>query len=360
MKYKFSTIRVKLLLALLQSVGFAGLCVLLFSIFMILASASKPFAIFFNQHVIEFILLFILIFAALVLAFFALLIKSKVIYMEEITKSLKTIAGGNLEVHIPVKTNDELGEMAKTVNYMAGRLKSSMEEERSAENAKNELITNISHDLRTPLTSITGYLDLITKTDCKDEEKLKRYSKQAYHECLDLKVLIEELFEFTKLNNTGIKLTFTRFSVGELLEQVILGFMPAIQDSDLEIRIKLPDEKIEIEADLMLIKRAFENLIGNSIKYGRAGQYIDVEFKRDHDTALVHISNYGEMIPEKDLPNIFKKFYRASQARNNSSEGSGLGLAIVKSIMQLHEGDVHASSANGKTTFTIRLRTNSR
>ena len=355
MRNKYSTIRVELLLVLLQSVGIAGLCMLLISAFMMLASASMPFAVFFNQHVIEFVILFILLFAVITLAFFTILIKNKVVYMEEITKSLKTIAGGNLDIHVPVKMNNELGEMAKTVNYMASRLKSSIEEERSAENTKNELITNISHDLRTPLTSITGYLDLITKIDCKDEEKLKRYSKLAYQQSLDLRALIEELFEFTKLNNKGIKLTFAKFSAGELLEQVILGFMPVMQASDLELRIKLPDEKIEIEADPLLIKRVFENLISNAIKYGGAGKYIDVELAREKEAAVVQISNYGETIPEEDLPYIFEKFYRAEKARTNPSEGSGLGLAIVKSIMQLHGGNVHAKSANGKTTFTVCL-----
>ena len=231
MSVKKKTIRFELIIAIIESGALAAVCMLLICILMIWASANKRFAVFFLSHIVIFILIFLFIFVILTCLFFLLIIGKHVKYVEEITKTLDTISNDNLDVVIPIKTSNELGKMAETINNMAYKLRASMEEERRAEKNKNDLITNISHDLRTPLTSTLGYLELIKNTKIEDEGSLKKYISIAYDKCRDLKALIDDLFEYSKLNNTGMTINKMCISIGELLEQVVIGFIPAIIQS---------------------------------------------------------------------------------------------------------------------------------
>ncbi len=355
MKAKNTTIRAKLVWALLAGAGMAGACMLILCVIMLIASLSRPFAVFFNQHVFSFILLFLFIFSWLTIAFFLILVRKNVLYLEEITRTLDQISDGSLDIHISVKTHDELGKMAETVNSMAARLKASIEEERRLEKSKNDLIANMSHDLRTPLTSVLGYLQLISHMDCSDAEKVRQYSAIAYNQCKDLKVLIDDLFEFSKLNNSGIAISKAWISLGQLLEQVILGFMPSLTEAGMEYRLYFPGGKVMVNADPLLLTRVFDNLISNAIKYGKDGKYLDVELKGDGTEAVIRIINFGEPIPEADLPHVFERFYRVDKSRSGHDGGAGLGLAIVKSIIELHKGSVGVSSSEGRTVFIVRL-----
>ena len=356
MKIETATIRIKLIGALLISVAMAGMCMLGLCIIMIMASVSMQFAIFFNQHILEFIILFLVIFSVLTVIFFLMLVRRRIQYLEEITKILDKISEGNLDIYIPVNTTDELGNMAQAVNDMAHKLKVTIEEERRLEKSKNDLITNISHDLRTPLTSTLGYLELITHMGCNDEEKLKRYSSIAYNQCKDLKLMIDELFEFSKLSNPGMAINKARVSIGELLEQVILGFIPVFKKEDMEYSLHFINEKLMVHADPLLLTRVFENLINNAIKYGKEGKYVDVELDRENDQAVIRIINYGSPIPDTDLPYVFERFYQTDQSRSKQSGGSGLGLAIAKSIIGLHNGSIRASSLDNRTIFEVKLK----
>ena len=355
MKSKTATIRTELVWALLKSVGLACICMLIISAAMLIASLSRPFAIFFNQHVFGFIILFLLIFSMITIGSFLLLVKNRIQYLEEITNTLDQIAQGDLEIHIPVRTADELGKMADTVNIMAGKPKTSIEEERENERIKNDLITNLSHDLRTPLTSVLGYLDLITKMENIDENKLHRYASTAYGQCKDLKVLIDELFEFSKLSNPGIKINRIKVSIGELLEQVILGFIPEFNEAGMEYRLSFPKDKLTADIDPVLMTRVFDNLINNAVKYGSEGKYVDITLEREADEAVIRVVNYGKPIADADLPFVFDRFYRADKSRTGRQSGSGLGLAITKSIVELHDGLIRAASNENNTAFEVRL-----
>lgn len=296
------------------------------------------------------------IFSVLTVVFFLILVKKNVLYLEEITGALQRISEGNLEIHIPVRTSDELGKMANTVNIMAIKLKTAIEEERETEKSKNDLITNISHDIRTPLTSILGYLDLLIRMQDKNEEKTTLYSNIAYSQCKELKVLIEDLFEFSKLNNPRIKINKTQVSAGELLEQVMLGFIPAFNEAGIEYRLNFQNKKLMVNADTVLLKRVFDNLINNAIKYGSDGKYIDVELFKENSEAVIRIINYGKFIEDIDLTHIFDRFYRVDKSSSTKKDGTGLGLAIVKSIIDLHNGSIGASCKDDKTIFEVRLR----
>ena len=358
MRSKGTSIRKKLILALIASVGMAGFWIFFLCILMILASASMDFAVFFNNNILWFVVLFILVFAGLTLLFFVMLVKKKIIYLETITASLESIAEGKFDVNLQISSEDELGKMAQTVNDMAQRLKTSIEEERRQEQMKTSLITNLSHDLRTPLTSVLGYLELLRKAEDReiDWQELSRYIEPAYNQCVNLKDRVEELFAFTKFSNREMKLNPVRFRAGELLEQILSEFLPELERAGLALRFKVPEQRLLVEGDPQLLKRVFENLLSNAVRYGSGGSWIDVEIEGEGATVAIHFINYGEPIPAHDISHIFERFYRGDKARTRPAEGSGLGLAIAESIVKLHGGSITVNSGEGRTDFTIRMK----
>jgi signal transduction histidine kinase len=149
-------------------------------------------------------------------------------------------------------------------------------------------------------------------------------------------------------------------NLAELLEQVIIGFIPVLKAEGLEYRIVSGKSKVMIFADPILLARLFDNLISNAVSYGKNGKYIDIELSEEANEAVVKIANYGEDIPEEDLPHIFERLYRVEKSRSRQRGGTGLGLAIVKSIADIHYGTVNVISNNGKTVFEMRLRVSCR
>lgn len=297
----------------------------------------------------------IIIGLVLFIIFFFIFTRKSIYYLEEINLGLKRIAEGDLDTKIPIRTENELGQLAKNINSMSKHLKRSIEEERNAEKSKNELITNVSHDLRTPLTSIIGYLGLISNDEYKDELSLRYYVDIAYNKSLELKKLIDELFEFTKISYGGLKLNLERIDIGQLIEQLAEEFIPILNDAGMECRIVPYSEKLYTMADGNLLVRVFENLFSNAIRYGKEGKYVDIELVGDKDSIIINTINYGEGISKIDLPNIFERFYKIDKSRSTDSGGTGLGLAIAKNIIELHKGDITVYSQNGKTEFQVRL-----
>ena len=319
------------------------------------ASVNKPFAVFFLKHVLIFGVLIFSVLIGILISLFLLMTNKRMKYFDEIHKTLEGISGGNLDVNISVDGADELAELAGAVNSMSSRLKAYIEEEKLWEKTKNDMITNISHDLRSPLTSILGYLELIVNEKYKDKEALNHYADIAFNKCKNLKTLVEELFEYSKLNSADIKVNKVELSLSELLEQVVLGFMPVFNQYNMEYNMDMPDEKVKVIGDPQLLARLFDNLINNGINYGKEGRLITFELFKENGSAVVRISNFGKDIPEEDITHIFERFYKADKSRSVYKNGSGIGLAIVKSIAELHSGRVSASSINGKTTFEVSL-----
>ncbi|MDP4092126.1 MAG: HAMP domain-containing sensor histidine kinase [Bacillota bacterium] len=290
--------------------------------------------------------------------FYYVLTKRSISYFEEISRTLKKISEGRLDVRIPVRSTDELGMLAGNINNMMDQLKTSIEVERNSERSKNELITSVSHDLRTPLTSILGYLGLIVNNRYRDEAELRYYADIAYQKTIRLNKLIDELFEFTRINYGGIELRPVRINLGELLEQLTEEFYPIFENGGLECSLNIPQEKVLIMADGDLLARVFDNLVTNAVRYGSEGKKIDIVMKTDNDSALISVTNYGTTIPENAMPHIFERFYRVEQSRSVKTGGTGLGLAIAKNIVDLHGGNLSVSSNNGQTTFTVILKLN--
>ncbi|UHA76070.1 sensor histidine kinase [Paenibacillus sp. 481] len=275
-------------------------------------------------------------------------------YLAEITYGLHEIAKGRFEHKIPVKLANDLGMVADSINHMSAQLSRSIQEERNAEKTKNDLITGVSHDLRTPLTSILGFLELIEKDRYQDEVELRYYVNIAYSKATSLKKLIDDLFEYTRMNN-GLPLKLVELDMTDFLRQLVEEFVPYMENEDIVCRIDAPNEAVKVLVDGDRLVRAYENLMSNAIRYGRKGKYIDLVIGQKDRVVFVKMTNYGDPISDRDLPYIFDRFYRAEQSRSKETGGTGLGLAIAKSIIEVHGGTISVHSDHRQTTFETRF-----
>lgn len=278
-------------------------------------------------------------------------------YLTGITQEVQRISDGYFDHKIHIRPNTELGQLSANINRLVERLKQSMDEERKAEQMKNELITNVSHDLRTPLTSITGYLGLIDQDRYRDEVELRYYVSMAYEESQRLSQLIQDLFEYTRLRNNEMKLRLEKINLVEMLHQIMDQFRLQLQEAHMEPRLFFDGNPLLLMADGNKLRRVFDNLFLNSIKYGYQGKFLDIAGRMENEEIVVDITNYGEAIPPTELPYIFERFFRVEKSRNQYMGGSGIGLAIAKQIIDLHSGTIEASSDSDFTCFTVRLKT---
>ena len=227
------------------------------------------------------------------------------------------------------------------------------------ETMRANLLRAISHDLRTPLTSIIGYLELLSggKVELSPDME-KKYLKIAYNKSKRLEQLIADLFSFTKLSYGRITMKVGYVDIVKLLSQLLEEFYPNFSEAGVSYELRSNVDSLEIAADGSLIARVFENLIGNAIKYGAEGKKVIVRVSAEpqNDAVEVKVINFGYVIPEKDLPQIFEKFYRVDQARSTKTGGTGLGLAIAKEIVEMHGGSITASSDLSGTVFCVRLK----
>jgi len=236
---------------------------------------------------------------------------------------------------------------------MSRQLHQSILEERNAEKTKNDLITGVSHDLRTPLTSILGFLEVIEEDRYQDEVELRYYVNIAYEKAQNLKKLIDDLFEYTRINN-GLPLDIQKIDMAQFIRQLIEEFVPALEKSGMECKLAA-EEGLIIQADGAQLVRAYENLITNAIRYGDSGKKIDIAVRSDGNQVSISFTNYGDPIPERDLPFIFDRFYRVETSRSKQTGGTGLGLAITKSIVEIQGGEIRVRSDQQRTTFETRF-----
>ena len=319
-------------------------------------SESRRFAGFIF---IEMIVCFIFFFSV----YFVFFTKKIVNYFEQIDRGIEEFSEGNFDIEFEVRNEDELSNMARNLNRTTGEINRILAKERDEEKSRKEFITWIAHDLRTPLTSVIGYLQLVMAKayESRSNEELQikneEYVKIAYEKAIRLQGLIEELFSFTKTDSTELRLHLTEIDVVKLMEQLADECYPSLQEAGLALEFKTSAEVIKIEADGELMARAIANLLTNGIKYGKDGKKIIIDLYRENENSDLHIRiiNYGRLIPEKDIDHIFDKFYRVEDSRSLQTGGAGLGLAITQNIVKLHGGCVNVKSDLSGTVFEIVL-----
>lgn len=293
---------------------------------------------------------------AVFILLFYFMTQKKMRHIEELAGGLRIIATGNLDYRVALRSQDELGSLARDLNFMVEDLQKRIEEERRNERLKRELITNVSHDLRTPLTLIMGYLRLLHDKSYETPEQAAGYIGIAYHKSEKLKLIIDDLFEFTKLSNRDEPLHKEGVVINELLDQLLEEFVTLAEEQQLTISRSIPKEKLLVRIDVDKMIRVFENLLGNSLKYSLKPGAVTVNLYHDHRYVTLQVSNHAELLSDEALHQLFDRFYRVDASRSSDTGGSGLGLAIAKSIVESHEGDIWAEQSNGQIHFFVKLQ----
>lgn len=275
-------------------------------------------------------------------------------YIGELTKGIYEFSSGNLDYIISEKGKDELRFLAKGMNLMAKNLKNSIESERNQEKFKSELISNVSHDLRTPLTSIIGYLQLIDNEKTTEENK-KKYVKSAIEKSYKLRDLIGDLFEYSKLQSNSVSLQMSNVNVIEIIEQSIGELYVEAMEKNIAFIKNYEYSNINLYIDSNKIGRVFENILSNTVKYSVENSKVLIDINEGKNYVIISFENQIEQESLKDVDKIFNRFYRCNESRNSETPGSGLGLAIAKSIIDLHNGDIYAKCENNIFKIYVKL-----
>lgn len=254
-------------------------------------------------------------------------------------------------------SGDEIQQLNHAFDDMSARIARQLDQIKYADQARRELITNVSHDLRTPLSSMQGYLDtLLIKQQDLDAETTTKYLRVARKHCGRLSMLVNDLFELSKLDSNAINLRVEAFSMAELIQDVAMEFMHQAKHKNITLSMRLPQGNTNVLADIRLMQRVLENLIGNALKHTAANGRILLELKAIADGFTMAVSDNGRGISQSDLPNIFNRLYRADNTSHESSTSSGLGLAIVKKILDIHQITIEVKSElNRGTKFSFYL-----
>ena len=279
--------------------------------------------------------------------------------IRNLNKAMQMIAEGNLDYSLTTDEKGEFGDLFRNYEEMRLRLKETTDEKVQSERQNRELISNISHDLKTPITAIKGYAQGLMDAVANTPEKIEKYVHTIYSKANDMDRLINELSFYSGIDSNRIPYNFHRINVHEYFRDCVeeVGF--ELESENIRLNYSsLVDPSVRIIADPEQLKRVINNIISNSIKYMDKPQgVINIRILDEIDSIRVEIEDNGKGIATKDLSNIFERFYRTDASRNSSKGGSGIGLSIVKKIIEDHGGYIWATSREGEGTclhFVIR------
>lgn len=276
--------------------------------------------------------------------------------LQHVIAELHYIADGHLSHRITFQLSGNMQRVITSINALVDSALNSMEEERQIERSKDELITNVSHDIRTPLTSIIGYLGLIEDHQYHSQEELLKYTHTAFEKARQMKTLADDLFEYTKVRQPTTPLNLSKIDLKQLLDQLAVMFELEAKKKQLEITTKFSNDNLEMEADSQKLVRVFNNLMTNAFKYGQGATKLVLQARKMSPATIeITVANNGAPIPKSSLNKLFDRFYRVERSRSKATGGSGLGLAIAQSIVELHNGKIHAESDENWTKFIIQL-----
>lgn len=285
----------------------------------------------------------------LVIITFSLLSFGRINYIITIKRSINVITQGDFSYRVPLKYKNELRDLAEDINYMASELQKEDEK-------RKEFLTNISHDLRTPLTSVLGYLNMINEKKYEDEDELESYINKINKKSLFLKSMLDDLFQYSKLASGDVKIQNEVIYLQELLRQLIDEEKPEFQNHNLNLSLSLQQEPLNINGDGEMLVRAVNNLLSNALKYSKRNTTVNVVLSEKQEGnelyAVISVNNVPEEpIREEEIKSFFERLYKKDKSRNGL--GSGLGLSIVKEIVRAHHGFVKGYMENGKICFDL-------
>ena len=277
-----------------------------------------------------------------------LLIKKIVQPIEELNLAAKRINNGDLEKKIGYKNKDEFYEVCETFDSMQVHLKDGLERNAAYEKARTEMISGISHDLRTPLTSVKGFIKGMLDGVATTPEKQKQYLEISYKKACDMEILLQKLFFFSKLETGNMPFFKQRIELGKLVENYAKEKQSELQEK--KVTVQFDSDKLEhvVNIDIEQMKRVFDNIIENSMKYADIDHLvIQMKISKKNNSECICITDNGRGVEKEKLPHLFEQFYRGDESRNSKNDGSGLGLYVCKYIIEKHGGKIEAMNQGG-------------
>lgn len=324
-----------------------------------ISEARHNFATQVKGYIIDLTVLVCLVVPVIVICLVFWIYHSIVTPITALKLATQNIKNGNLDFEVEVHNKDEIGELCEDFEEMRKRLKDNAEEKVLSDQQNKELISNISHDLKTPITAIKGYVEGLLDGVADTPEKQNKYLQTIYNKAIDMDHLINELTFYSKIDTNKIPYTFNRINVVDYFEDCAEELKLEMEEEHIDFTYQnYVNDSVQMIADAEQIKRVINNIIGNSKKYSdKADTKIRMTIKDVGDFVQVEIEDNGKGIATKDLSHIFDRFYRTDASRNSSKGGSGIGLSIVKKIMEDHGGKIWVTSKEGIGTvmyFVIR------
>ena len=276
--------------------------------------------------------------------------------LEKIDKALGKVIDGDYDKKLTLTGQKEFIVISDTINYLIEKLKRSKEENAKLEESKTRMLMDLSHDIKTPITTIRGFSAALYEGLIEDEDKKRRYYKTIYNKSEHVGELVDELFEFVKLQNTQNILQIEEVDICEFMRQIVVNFVDELEEKKFDLEVNIPDDIIKLKIDCRLFKRAISNLIQNAIKYNPEKTRLRVEIREFKTYVVIEIADTGIGIPDNIKDNLFEAFVRGDKSRS-SDGGSGLGLAIASKIIQNHGGTIEVFKGKGeeKTVFYIKI-----
>lgn len=276
--------------------------------------------------------------------------------IKDMAETAQRIQAGNLDQRIEIRSNDELGRLAASLNSMVDTLNADISKLRKLEQIRSEFLGNVSHELRTPIFAIQGMLETLLGGALDDKEVNRSFVESALRNTERLNTLLADLIDISSIESGAMKMSFRYFAVGKFLESVAAEMLPSASRKGGAITLEEIPPALEVLGDKERLRQVMVNLIDNAVKYSDAGRSVRVRARETGGRVTIEVADAGVGIPASDIPRIFERFYRVDKERSRDAGGTGLGLAIVKHIVEAHGSQMSVSSAVGEgSTFSFSL-----
>lgn len=276
--------------------------------------------------------------------------------IKEMAAISEKIRAGDLEQRIPIRSSDEFGKLAETLNGMLDKLNEDISKLKKLERVRSEFLGNVSHELRTPIFAVQGMLETLLNGALEEKDAARNFVERSLANTQRLNALLGDLIEISRIESGEMKMSFRYFNLGEFLGGICAELQPQAEQRSITLVFHPGSRDVQALGDKDRLKQVMVNLIENSIKYNRPGGEVAVSCERSDHRVLISVSDTGVGIPPEHVPRIFERFYRVDKERSREAGGTGLGLAIVKHIVEAHGGTVEVRSDVGKgSTFSFEL-----